>query len=348
MKLKLGVIGAGGIAGGIHLPVLAAEPDVELRAVCDLAADKAEEAAKQFGFARTYLSYHEMLKKEELDAVFVLVEPDALFRAASCCLLAGKHVFMEKPMGITAFQAKSLEETATARRRVLHVGYNRRYIPLVREMTRRFREISSLKHIDGRFYKNASPSFYGGCASSFICDVIHVTDLVRHIAAGDPGKPLALKRASTLERQNQQTGIAEAWYISLEFDNNVTAAIRANYSAGGRVHEFELHGERASAFIDLGWGGPGCSGKILQNSAAGSHSLSAAGADQREIIEFDGLAIAGSERYEIYYGYREEDRLFIQKVLENPQGTDSARLAEDRASMELAEELLKRRINTPC
>jgi predicted dehydrogenase len=343
MKLKLGVIGAGGIAGGIHLPVLAAEPDVELRAVCDLAAGKAEEAAKKFGIGRTYLSYHEMLEKEELDAVFVLVEPDALFRAASNCLLAGKHVFMEKPMGITAFQAKSLVETATAQRRVLHVGYNRRYIPLVREMTRRFREITSLKHIDGRFYKNSSPSFYGGCASSFICDVIHVIDLVRHIAAGGGGD-VALKRASTLERKNQQTGIAEAWYVSLEFDNGVTASIRANYRAGGRVHEFELHGEGASAFIDLGWGGPGCSGKILQNLGAGSHSLSAAGADQREITAFDGLAIAASDRYEIYYGYREEDRLFIQTVLENPNGNDGARLAEDYASMELAERLLAARI----
>jgi len=46
-----------------------------------------------------------MMRDMPLDAVFVLVQPDVLFRVASDSLLAGKHVFMEKPMGITLFQA---------------------------------------------------------------------------------------------------------------------------------------------------------------------------------------------------------------------------------------------------
>lgn len=345
-KAKLGIIGAGGIARGIHLPVLAANPDAEICAVCDLAVDKALSAAKEFGIGRIYLSYLEMLEKEDLDGVFVLVQPDALFRAALDCLLAGKHVFMEKPMGITAFQARSLKETAAARKRVLHVGYNRRYIPLVQEMIRRFRETGPLTHIDGRFYKNSSPSFYGGCASSFICDVIHVIDLVRHIAAGEAGAgtALGLCRASTLEQVNRETGIAEAWYVSMEFSNHISATIRANYSTGGRVHEFELHGEGASAFIDLGWGGPGCQGRLLQSLGAGSHSLSAGGKDEQKITAFDGIEIAGSDKYEVYYGYQEEDRIFLRTILETPQGTDPARLEEDFASMELAEKLLASRI----
>jgi predicted dehydrogenase len=342
--LKLGIIGAGGIAQGIHLPALLAIPEAEVRAVCDLIAERAGEASKKFNIPRTYLSYHDMLKGEDLDAVFVLVPPDGLFRAASDCLLAGKHVFMEKPMGITAFQARSLRDIAAARKRVLHVGFNRRHIPLVKEIAGKFRELAPLTHVEGRFYKNSSPSFYGGCASSFVCDVIHVIDLVRHLAAGGPGQLSPALKAATLEKRNDETGVPEAWYCSMEFANGVTSLVRANYRTGGRVHQFELHGPGASAFIDLGFGGPGCSGKILHSPGPGSHSISAAGADRQELLEFDGLKIAGSDKYEIYYGYGAEDRLFIETVLNNPEGTDPVRAAEDCASMELVEQLLEARL----
>jgi hypothetical protein len=45
------------------------------------------------------------------------------------------------------------------------------------------------------------------------------------------------------------------------------------------------------------------------------------------------LELAGSDKYEIYYGYGEEDRLFLKTVLDNPDKSDSGRLAEDYASM---------------
>jgi predicted dehydrogenase len=343
-RLKLGLVGAGGIAKGIHLPALLTIPEAELRAVCDLISGRAEEAAKKFGIPQTYLSYHDMLKGEDLDAVFVLVPPDGLFRVAADCLLAGKHVFMEKPMGITLFQAKTLAALAASQNRVLHVGFNRRFIPLVREITKKFLELAPLVHVEGRFYKNSSPSFYGGCAGSFVCDVIHVIDLVRHIAAGGPGKLSPAVRASALERRNREDGIAEAWFCSMEFANGVTGLVRADYRTGARVHQFELHGPGASAFIDLGFGDAGCSGKILYNPGPGAHSISAAGADRQDVFEFDGLALAGSDRYEVYYGYRDEERLFIQTALDNPGGTDPVRAAEDCASMELVEQLLAARI----
>jgi predicted dehydrogenase len=338
-KLKIGVIGAGGLANSIHLPFLATFSEAELCAVCDLISSRAESAAKTFGIPRTYISYYDMLNKEKLDAVFVLVPPDGLFRVASDCLLAGKHVFMEKPMGITLFQANTLRELAETQKRILHVGFNRRYIPLVKEVTRKFLELAPLSHVEGRFYKISSPAFYNGCASSFVCDVIHVIDLVRHLAAGGSGKLSRAVHAVTMESVNPHTGIAEAWFSSMCFENGVTGAVRANYRTGGRVHQFELHGHGASAFIDLGFGNAGCSAKILHSIGPGGYSLSAAGAGKQEIIEFDGLRLAGSDKYEIYYGYGEEDRLFIKTVLDNPDGTDPVRTAEDYASMELAEQL---------
>jgi predicted dehydrogenase len=129
-RLRIGIPGAGGIARSVHLPVLAEMGDVELRALCGHVPGWAEEAAKPYHTPGKYLFCHDMLSREEPDAVFVLVPPDGLFRAAADCLLAGKHMFMEKPIGITLFQAASLKDLAEKQNRVLHVGFNRRFIPL--------------------------------------------------------------------------------------------------------------------------------------------------------------------------------------------------------------------------
>jgi predicted dehydrogenase len=390
-RLTIGIIGAGGIATGVHLPALSALDEVDVRAVCDFYPGRAEAAARTFGIPQVYTSYHQMLREAEVDAVYVLVPPDGLFRGASDCLLAGKHVFMEKPMGITAYQARTLRDLALAQRRVLHVGYNRRYIPLVTAVAARMRELTVINHIEGRFYKNSSPAFYGGCASAFTCDVIHVIDLVRYIARGvmaknasgedagaaasgaAPGLPseaevwnagtlaarieggagaaattteaaTTLTKAYTIEEKNPETGVGEAWYSAFEFKGGVSGVVRANYRTGGRVHQFELHGEGASAYIDLGFGGAGCSGKILHTIVPGGQSLSAAGAGKQEVIDFDGPTLAGSDRYEVYYGYSLEDQLFAHTVLSNPSGTDRARAVEDCASMELVEALLAARV----
>ena len=335
-RVKVGIIGAGGLAMGIHLPALAAIPEAALCAVCDWTPGRAEEASGRFRIPHAYLSYQDMLEKEALDAVFVLTQPDMLFRPAMDCLAAGLHVFMEKPMGITLFQAGALRAEAERRRRLLHVGFNRRYIPLVVEMVRRLRELTAVTHVEGRFYKNSSASFYDGCADAFVCDVIHVVDLVRHLAGGKPQK------AAMLEVASQERGVAKAWYAPLLFDNGVSGLVRANYETGGRVHQFELHGPGASAYIDLGFADAGCSGTILTTNG-GTYSLSAAGAPKAGVEAFDGAAIAGSEKYERYYGYYDEDLLFIREAAAGSEG-DIARMREDYDTMELIQNLLDVRI----
>ena len=329
-NVKLGIIGAGGIAEGIHLPVLSRLENVKLTAVCDLRAERAERMAELYGIPSSYTSYHEMLEEEELDAVFVLTQPDALFRAANDCLRFGLHVFMEKPLGITAYQARTLRDSAVAQGCVLHAGFNRRYIPLVREALRIVRETAEITLAEGRFYKNSSPAFYDGCSNAFMCDVVHCVDLVRHVAGE------GVTSSALLESRE------ESWHALMRFEGGAAGVVRSHYATGGRVHEFEFHGPGVSAYIDLGFGGPGCSAKILRALSPGRQSISAMGAGDTEVIELDGMALAGSERYEDYYGYRDGDAAFIRAVLNG--GPDLPRMNEDVATMELMERLLQSRI----
>ena len=67
-RVRVGIIGAGGIANGVHMPSLNEIPECEVVAICDLIEEKAKKLADKYGVKKTYTSYNEMFKNEELDA----------------------------------------------------------------------------------------------------------------------------------------------------------------------------------------------------------------------------------------------------------------------------------------
>ena len=138
-KVKLGVIGAGGMAKNIHVPSITEIENCEIVAICDLFEDKAKALAEQYGIKKTYALHHEMLANEELDGVVVLVNPDRTYWVADTCMKAGVNVLMEKPAGINAYQAHSLARTAEATGKIAAVAMNRRHIPLIQEVLKRMR-----------------------------------------------------------------------------------------------------------------------------------------------------------------------------------------------------------------
>jgi predicted dehydrogenase len=306
--LRLGVIGAGGIAQGVHLPALRCLRDLStVVAVCDVVEDRARKAAAAFGIPAVYALYPEMLQRETLDAVFVLTEPDRLFRPAIECLAAGKHVFMEKPPGVTTFQTESLLRAARQAGRILQVGFNRRFIPVVQHVVAFMREHTPINQVEGRFIKHGGAAFYGGSASAFEADTIHAIDLVRWIAGGTP-------TSAALVENRYDDEVANSWNAVVRFDNQVTGIVKANYATGARVHTLEIHGPGASAFVNLGFGDASCGAEILVFGGKGTYSIASAGPGQQSRISLDGKQIAGSDEFYNYYGFLAEDREFLECV----------------------------------
>lgn len=73
-KVRIGVVGCGGIANGKHLPAEKRNPAAELVAFCDIIEERAVKACKEYGEAgaKTYTDYKELLKDKSIDAVLVL------------------------------------------------------------------------------------------------------------------------------------------------------------------------------------------------------------------------------------------------------------------------------------
>jgi predicted dehydrogenase/nucleoside-diphosphate-sugar epimerase len=122
-KRRVALLGTGYIADW-HAQSLKSVADVELAAVCDRILPRARAFAQRFGVQAVYGSLDEMLAHEALDAVHVLLPPNLHFEAARTCLLAGVHVFIEKPMCGRAADCDALTALASERGLRLGVGHN--------------------------------------------------------------------------------------------------------------------------------------------------------------------------------------------------------------------------------
>lgn len=308
-SVRVAVIGAGGIARSVHLPSLDEMADVRVVAVCDIIEARAAEMAQEHSIPRVYTLYKEMLaaERDEVDAVFVLVEPSNLFDVAWHCLDAGFHAFMEKPPGVDLFQCESLARKSAEAGRILQVGFNRRHIPLVRRVKELMDEHTTINQVEGCFFKFGSGAFDHGGLPAFESDVVHAVDLVRWIAGGRPVSAATVAGGSDEPVENR-------WSSVLRFDNGVTGIIKGNYRTGGRVHRFEVHGAGLSAYIDLGFGTAACQAVLLSHAGEVRYSLAARGAEAREVERIDGIELAGGDAFHRYYGFYFEDRHFIDCV----------------------------------
>ncbi len=128
-KLKVGIIGCGGIANGKHMPALKKLKDVEMVAFCDIIEEKAAQAAEKYGDenAKVYVDYKELLADKEIDVVHVLTPNRSHSFITVDALEAGKHVMCEKPMAKTYADAKLMLEAAQRTGKKLTIGYQQRW-----------------------------------------------------------------------------------------------------------------------------------------------------------------------------------------------------------------------------
>ncbi|GIN56045.1 oxidoreductase [Lederbergia ruris] len=130
-KLKVAIVGCGGIANGKHMPSLSKLEQVEMVAFCDIVVEKAEEAAAKFGVegAKVYEDYKELLADSSIDIVHVCTPNSSHAEISIAALESGKHVMCEKPMAKTSEEAKQMVEAAKRTGKKLTIGYNNRFRP---------------------------------------------------------------------------------------------------------------------------------------------------------------------------------------------------------------------------
>lgn len=180
-QLRVGFVGCGRHARANIYPAVTLA-GARIVAVCARHLERAQATAREFHAERAYDSSPEMLRKEEVDAVFVTTEERQQARIAAEVLEAGFHVFVEKPLGLNEAEAARVADLAAETGRVAMVGFMKRFAPAyiqMREISQQATSFGEPLSLHGMF---AIGSRQGWDDAWFIqTGGIHYVDLCRYL-----------------------------------------------------------------------------------------------------------------------------------------------------------------------
>lgn len=269
-RIQLGILGCGPISQIAHFDAVKKARNVDLHAICDLAPDLRERMALLHQPTVAYAEYDAMLADPAIDAILIGVADQYHVPLALKAVEAGKHVLVEKPLGVTIEECVTLRDAVHAKKRIFQVGNNRRFDPgiafaaqFVREelgtplsfkawywdSVYRYTMTDNLQPIP---IQSASARRPEGNPKAdkrryfILTHASHLVDTARLL-----GGPITAVRARALERFG-----AYCWWVDVEFEHgglghlDLTIPVRGDFEEG-----FQIHGEFGSVLgkVFLPW-----------------------------------------------------------------------------------------------
>ena len=148
IPLRVGVIGCGGIAQMMHLPTLAERPDLfTIGGIADVSDEVLAAVGDRYHVQRRTKDFRELLAAADIDAVIVLAN-GAHRKFVEPALAAGKHVFVEKPLGFSTSDTRHIAEAARRSGKLLMVGYHKRFDPAYQRARAEAQALKALRYVD--------------------------------------------------------------------------------------------------------------------------------------------------------------------------------------------------------
>jgi virulence factor len=318
-KLKVAFIGAGNLANLFHYPSLAEMADVELVAISDLVPQKLAETGRKYGVERQFADFRELLDKVDCQAVYAIMPPHHVFDVALEVLRRKKHLFVEKPPGVTVEQCRQLAQTAERHGCLTQVGFQRRHAPLFVELKRRVRDRGLLHQIVCTFYKNhvGQPPYYGGATDILTSDGIHAVDMLRWLAESEP------RSVASSVRSLAGASYDNSFNTLVKFQSGCDGVLLLNWACGRRFLTMEAHANGISAFGELE-----THGRVYADNAETPETL-------------DPATVAGNPKPTHVLGFYQESRHFMDCIRQ--ERLPISHLGDALKTMLLVQEIYARR-----
>ena len=241
--VRLVLIGAGSHARIAHAAALAHYRDehpgeIELAAVCDLDAAKAEAAQRDFSFGASYTDMDAMLDAVQPDGIVCVMPVAAIAPVGVRLLERGIPCTIEKPPGDTPEAARRLLD-ATRRTGTPHmVSVNRRFVPFVVQACEWAAKVGPVRFVHASMFrhKRTEDNFFWGTA-------VHAVDALRYLAGDVRGYRV---------RICPRDALSAPWYeVSFLFAAGRAGALHVFPTAGANEETYELFGEGYRVRVDL-------------------------------------------------------------------------------------------------
>jgi predicted dehydrogenase len=259
--LRIGVLGCGPISQFAHFDACRKARNAELYGICDLAEDLLARMAAIHAPQETYGSFEQMLADPRVEAVIIATADQ--FHVPLClqAVAAGKHVLVEKPLGIDVAECEELRSRVRRSRTVFQVGNNRRFDPgiafarrfVVEKMgqmmalkawycdsTYRYTMTDNLQPIPLRSERALRPEGDPKADKRryfVLTHASHLVDTLRFL-----GGEISRVRARLLERFG-----AYSWFVEADLSNGALAHLDMTIPVRGDFEEgFQIYGEKGS------------------------------------------------------------------------------------------------------
>ena len=256
--IRIGIVGAGGVARSIHLPGFALCPGVEITAACD--PDR--EAAQSLGAARIFERPEDLLARGDVDAV-VIATPNHLHREIALAAIArGKHVLCEKPLALNAAEAREMAAAAAASGLTHMTAFTYRFTPALQYLKSLVEagELGRIRTVRAAYLMALSGHLLGWRSSRRFAGSGVLADIGSHLVhmtqflAGDISAVTASRRRF---RQDPDSDV-EDWIAFLaDFSSGAGGTFEISRVCAGRgagIGEdifIELYGDAGSAVFSL-------------------------------------------------------------------------------------------------
>ncbi len=311
-KVRVAMVGAGSMANLVHYPSLASFDDVEFAGICDLRPDRLAATADKYHIEQRFTDYQAMIEATAPDAVYVIGQPDVMYPLWVWCLQHGLNLYIEKPMGLTLHQARSLTHLAEKHGAITQVSFQRRSCPMVVQLREACLRRGPIVHAVCRFYKCLlTPNF--DARDHMMDDSVHSIDTLRWMCGGE---------VTQVECHIRRVLVPDINFISasLQFDNGATGFMLNSWSSGRRIFAVEMHAP----------------GICVEAEHEGKGHLYADG--DTTGVEYDTRQAAGSSDFYVYGGFQAKHREFIDCLRSGHQ--PGSNFQDALKTMELAEKIL--------
>jgi predicted dehydrogenase len=255
-RIRLGIIGAGGMAKVGHIPALRQIPEMELVALCRRNKQELDKLAREYGIGECYTDYRDMVKSKNIDAVIV-VTPNAQHRdSVVAAAEEGKHILCDKPLATNLKDAREMVEICHRNHVKLQVGYHMRFynqteickqlidqraIGEVKGFAATLREKAGLFPAVSDFRLHFEQSG-GACINDL---VVHHIDLARHLV-GEITSVYAKVKHSVLPQK-----IDDDVWLLCDFGSRATGIISADRYSPVAASSVGIFGTEGTMYLSI-------------------------------------------------------------------------------------------------
>lgn len=235
------VIGVGN-RGSSLLEGVIAQTNAKVAGVCDIKADRLDKAATAAAkdHPQTYRDWRQVIDNQEIQAVFIGTPPHLHAEMAVAALRAGKHVYCEKPVGVTAAQVRAVVRAAKAAKSVFLTGQQLRSMKQLGECVRKIHEgvIGEVLWVKAQRHATADLA-HDGSSADWYFDVtksggylieqsVHNLDLCNWVINSQPVRACGFGGTQMYKDDPPGRTIFDSATLSYEYANGVKMAFTQN------------------------------------------------------------------------------------------------------------------------